>query len=190
MWNGGQLLFSYFLKGGRKMKKALFTSLLFTIATLALVPISYSQYVITQITDNSYNDWEPQINNNGYVVWQGWDGSDDEIFLAVLAVPGGGPGWVSTGEGGRWLITTAAYGSRMAEEVAVFEHFRDKVLLTNAIGKVLVSSYYKYSPSLADYVAKSPVIRKVVRIGLYPILGLSKWFMEESPTKWHSNRTE
>lgn len=63
------------------MKKALFILLFFTIVTLALVSISYSQYSIIQITDNSYDDRLPQINDSGYVVWYGSDGSDDEIFL-------------------------------------------------------------------------------------------------------------
>ena len=63
--------------------------------TLALVPVSYSRYVITQITDNSYEDSDPQINDNGYVVWFGSDGSDLEIFLAfsehlLYASDGGG----------------------------------------------------------------------------------------------------
>jgi len=38
-------------------------------------------YNITQLTNNSHNDHSPQINNNGYVVWCGHDGHDDEIFL-------------------------------------------------------------------------------------------------------------
>jgi hypothetical protein len=38
-------------------------------------------YTATQITNNIYNDQTPEINNNGYVVWRGYDGLDDEIFL-------------------------------------------------------------------------------------------------------------
>ena len=33
------------------------------------------------LTNNDYDDYSPQINDNGYVVWQGWDGSDWEVFL-------------------------------------------------------------------------------------------------------------
>jgi len=36
---------------------------------------------ITQITDNSFDDEDPRINDTGFVVWQGYDGSDTEIFL-------------------------------------------------------------------------------------------------------------
>ena len=65
----------------------------------------------------------------------------------------------------------------MAKEVKVLEEVRDEYLLGNELGKTLVSSYYKYSPPLADFVAKHPVARKIVRIGLNPILGLSKWIV-------------
>lgn len=33
-----------------------------------------------QITDNEYDDIEPDINNSGYMVWSGHDGNDYEIF--------------------------------------------------------------------------------------------------------------
>ena len=35
----------------------------------------------TQLTNNDYSDGHPQINNNGYVVWYGSDGSGWQIFL-------------------------------------------------------------------------------------------------------------
>jgi hypothetical protein len=39
----------------------------------------YDGTTTTQIADDSEDD--PRINDNGYVVWSGSDGSDDEIFL-------------------------------------------------------------------------------------------------------------
>jgi len=71
----------------------------------------------------------------------------------------------------------------MAEEVKVLEKVRDKYLLTNEGGKALVSAYYKCSPPLGDFVAKHPMMRKIVRIGLYPILEMSKWFVGEKPSE-------
>jgi hypothetical protein len=61
------------------MKKVLITLWLLTIS-LASVSVSYS-LTIKQITHNFYNDWYPQINNHGYVVWYEFDGTDNEIFL-------------------------------------------------------------------------------------------------------------
>ena len=42
--------------------------------------IAYN-YNIVQLTDNSYSDVNPRINNNGQVVWWGYYGTDNEIFL-------------------------------------------------------------------------------------------------------------
>ena len=38
---------------------------------------------ITQLTNNNYADTLPQINFNGDVVWQRYDGSDSDIFLSL-----------------------------------------------------------------------------------------------------------
>ncbi len=70
----------------------------------------------------------------------------------------------------------------MAKEVNTLKKVRDEYLLTNELGRVFVSAYYKYSPPLADWIAKHPTMRKIVRIGLYPIVGLSKWFVGEEPS--------
>jgi len=78
----------------------------------------------------------------------------------------------------------------MAKDVRVLEKVRDEYLLTNQIGRGFVSTYYRYSPPLADWIAKHPTIRKIVRIGLYPMLGLSKWFVQENDSKQPSKKTE
>ena len=41
----------------------------------------------TQLTNNSYNDNNPEINNAGSVVWVRDDGFDSEIFLATPFSP-------------------------------------------------------------------------------------------------------
>jgi len=87
------------------------------------------------------------------------------------------------GGGGGCFIASAAYGSGMAKEVNVLKKVRDEYLLTNELGRGFVSAYYRYSPRLADWVAKHPTIRKIVRVGLYPILGLSKWLVGENPSE-------
>jgi hypothetical protein len=69
--------------GRGKMKKIFFISAFSALVLLASVSASYSGYSLTQLTSNPYNDFNPQINDNGYVVWQGFDGpaGDTEIFL-------------------------------------------------------------------------------------------------------------
>jgi len=71
----------------------------------------------------------------------------------------------------------------MAKEVKVLEKVRDEYLLKNELGKVFVAGYYKYSPAPADLVAKHPLMRRIVRIGLYPIVELSKWLVGENDSK-------
>ena len=41
----------------------------------------YANGTITQITDNEYDDYDPQVNNKGKIIWYGYDGNDYEIFL-------------------------------------------------------------------------------------------------------------
>jgi hypothetical protein len=71
----------------------------------------------------------------------------------------------------------------MAKEVKVLEKVRDEYLLTNELGRVFISVYYNYSPSLARWIAKHPMMRKIVRIGLHPTVGLSKWLVGENDSK-------
>jgi hypothetical protein len=120
-------------------------------------------------------------------------GDDDGVANGTIVDPSGlgtepasnGDASISVGSGGGGggcFIATAAYGSRMAKEVTVLEKVRDEYLLTNELGRGFVSVYYRYSPGLADWIAKHPTIRKIVRIGLYPIMGLSKWIVGEKPS--------
>ena len=121
-------------------------------------------------------------------------GEDSKSFLICTSDDSGdGGGLVYSsggGGGGGCFIATAAYGSAMSTEVKTFKRFRDEYLLTNELGKAFVSLYYRYSPTLADYIDKYPVVRKIVRIGLYPMLELSKWLVEENTPKGTPKKTE
>ena len=61
------------------------------------------------------------------------------------------------------FIATAAYCTSAHPDIDTFRNFRDKKLLTNPVGQVLVSSYYKISPSIANYVKRQPVIKSFLR---------------------------
>jgi hypothetical protein len=56
--------------------------------------------------------------------------------------------------------------------------FRDRYLLANSFGRVFVDLYYRFSPTLASFVAKRESIKALVRFNLTPIVGASAIFSE------------
>ena len=76
-----------------------------------------------------------------------------------------------TGEG--CFIATAAYGSYLDSHVQTLRDFRDTYMLTNPVGRSLVSAYYKLSPPLAGFIDDHPTLKPIVRVGLMPAVGMS-----------------
>ncbi len=72
--------------------------------------------------------------------------------------------------GGSCYVATAAYGTPDESEVLVLREFRDKYLLTNALGRMLVAIYYVTSPPAAGLIAKSPQARAATRLMLRPVV--------------------
>lgn len=72
------------------------------------------------------------------------------------------------------FILTAAYGSPLATEINIFRRWRDEILSQKMIGKLLVSAYYRISPSIAKFIAKSNTRRWIVRILVKPLILLLK----------------
>jgi len=86
---------------------------------------------------------------------------------------GGGGGSGGGGGGGGCFIATAAYGSLMEPHVKILREFRDRYLLESNFGKAFVNFYYQYSPPIADFISKHAYWRKLIRISLLPIVGMS-----------------
>jgi hypothetical protein len=89
----------------------------------------------------------------------------------------GNPGYnipvSNSGGSGGCFIATAAYGSLVAPHVKILRNFRDRFLTTNILGKSFVNLYYQYSPPLASFITKHDNLRLIVRMTLFPIVGIS-----------------
>ena len=68
------------------------------------------------------------------------------------------------------FIATAAYETPFASEIDVLRDFRDDILMANTLGRIFVRFYYTVSPPIAKVIAKSEVLRKIVRGVLNPIV--------------------
>ncbi len=71
------------------------------------------------------------------------------------------------------FIATAAYGSPLHPYVRILRDFKDKYLIPSRFGRVLVDFYYKYSPFIAELIAKHKVLKFAVRINLLPLVAFS-----------------
>lgn len=96
------------------------------------------------------------------------------IYTTVQAPP-------SSGGGGGCFIATAAYGSLFARDVVTLRKFRDHYLLTNTAGQWFVKNYYRYSPPVANELAKSPTLKAIMRGLLFPLVAVSRLLTDEPP---------
>lgn len=76
----------------------------------------------------------------------------------------------SSGSSSGCFIATAAYGSYLHPQVQLLRHFRDEYLQTNAPGRAFVAFYYRFSPPLADFIARHTVLRSLTRLALTPVV--------------------
>jgi hypothetical protein len=74
---------------------------------------------------------------------------------------------------GGCFIAEAAYGSPMERHVRIMRDFRDTYLLSSTIGHMFVKAYYRYSPPVADFIAKHKTLKAAARMGLLPLVAFS-----------------
>jgi hypothetical protein len=81
------------------------------------------------------------------------------------------------------FIATAAYGTPTARQIDVLREFRDVVLLESAAGSQFVALYYRLSPPIADFIARSGLLRTLVRELLVdPVV----WVVEATGAVWRN----
>jgi peptide/nickel transport system substrate-binding protein len=74
------------------------------------------------------------------------------------------------------LIATATYGSELSPEVQLLRSFRDNSILKTSAGSGFMIAfntwYYSFSPSVASYVGSHGVERAIMKVLLYPAVGI------------------
>lgn len=123
-------------------------------------------YVVDLSADNETQAPLPPASTSSEVAQSPDDSAED----TTGNTSGKGSNKKAGGGGGACFIATAAYGSYLDPHVVILRNFRDQVLLTNPMGRVLVDVYYMYSPSLADFIREHESIRTVTRWILTPVV--------------------
>jgi hypothetical protein len=72
------------------------------------------------------------------------------------------------------FVATAAHGSAMADEVGSLRRFRDRHLMSNALGRAFVEAYYAVGPYAADFIRERDTLRGAVRTLLSPLVELAR----------------
>ncbi|HEU4613151.1 MAG TPA: CFI-box-CTERM domain-containing protein [Kofleriaceae bacterium] len=73
------------------------------------------------------------------------------------------------------FVATAAYGSRMANDVELLRHVRDALLEKTVVGELAVTTYYTFGPALAGVIGESDLLRATARDLLRPIIEWVRW---------------
>lgn len=76
-------------------------------------------------------------------------------------------------DGDNCFIATAAFGDYDHPMVRVLRRFRDEVLSSSQLGRVVIRCYYWASPGLADWIAQYSAARLLARVLLWPIVGFA-----------------
>jgi len=76
---------------------------------------------------------------------------------------------------GQCFVVTAVYGSPLAQEVNTMRIFRDEFLLRYQAGRLFVSTYYRVSPAVAQFISNRRPLRSFLRtVLLAPTVSMVK----------------
>jgi len=129
-----------------------------------------------------FTNWSGDASGTYYQITIAMD-SDKSITanFSVTTTGDGGDG-EDSGKRGGCFIATAAYGSPLHPYVKILRDFRDTYLMPSKFGRALVDLYYKYSPFVADLIAKQNALKAAVRLNLIPLVAISYSMVHFGPT--------
>jgi hypothetical protein len=135
---------------------------------------TYTEVLTGLISETEY-EFKAQLKYNGTVI--------EDVTLRFTTARGTG---IALGDLSGYLgcfIATAAYGTPTAEQIDVLREFRDVVLLESPVGSQFVVLYYRLSPPIADFIARSDLLRTLVRqLLIDPIV----WIVEATGDMWRN----
>ena len=130
-----------------------------TIPLQELYNIEQPEYTIHGLDDNE----DYYFVLTAYDIYERESGYSNEVDTAKYS---------GSGSGG-CFIATEAYDNTIEPYINVLREFRDRFLLANRVGKILVDFYYTYSPPVADFIENNDGLRAIAHAILLPIVGVS-----------------
>ena len=77
------------------------------------------------------------------------------------------------------FIATELWGEH-ARETELLRSLRDAVLRRHTLGRALIRAYYRSSPAIAAYLARSPRARRLAKVGLVPMIAIARYALRNA----------
>lgn len=117
----------------------------------------------------SYSDTYKPDATGSWSVSASWAGDSTHEGASSLSIP-------FTVKKSGCFIATATYGSELSPQVQFLREFRDNTVFSTFAGSsfmtVFNGFYYSFSPGVASTISDNGVLREVMKIVLYPLIGI------------------
>ena len=124
---------------------------------------------VTTDADGAYSDSFTPTEEGAWSVEASWEGDAQHEGASSSSVS-------FTVRAKRCIIATATYGSELSPEVQFLRGFRDNMILNTFAGRCFMTVfnawYYSWSPAVASVIASHELLRNIMKILLYPLIGV------------------